>query len=144
MLGTSARVSLLHGVSTAVRTNTRMGLLWLHGVIAMDDHFTIEDIAALGWKTCGARTRSGAPCKNLALYPAGRCRMHGGKSLRGLASPRYKHGKYSKDTLAQLTRAAGARAAAVAAETVAALDEPRSALAELLGDLLDLPDTADT
>ena len=70
--------------------------------------------------------------------------MHGGKSLRGLASPRYKHGKYSKDTLARLTRAAGARAVAVAAETVAALDEPRSALAELLGDLLDLADITDT
>ncbi len=110
----------------------------------MDDHFTVEDIAAMGWKSCGARTRSGGRCKNLAMHPAGRCRMHGGKSLRGLASPRYKHGKYSKDTLAQLTRAAGARAAAVAAETVAALDEPRSELAELLGDLLDLADITDT
>lgn len=26
----------------------------------------------------------------------GRCRMHGGKSLRGEASPRYKHGRYCK------------------------------------------------
>ena len=94
----------------------------------MDDHFTVEDIAAMGWKSCGARTRSGAPCKNLALYPAGRCRMHGGKSLRGLASPRYKHGKYSKDTLAMLTRAATAAATAT---------DGRSPLAQLLGDLLD-------
>ena len=111
----------------------------------MDDFkFKPEDIAALGWKSCGARTRSGGRCKNMAMYPAGRCRLHGGKSLRGLASPRYKHGRYSKDRLVQLTRAAGARVAAAAAETVAALDEPRSALAELLGDLLDLADTADT
>ena len=96
----------------------------------MDDHFTIEDIAAMGWKSCGARTRSGGRCKNLAMHPAGRCRMHGGKSLRGLASPRYKHGKYSKDTLAKLTRAA----AAVLDESAI---EPCSPLAELLGDLLD-------
>ena len=110
----------------------------------MDELFKPEDIGALGWRTCGAKTRSGGRCKNLAMHPAGRCRMHGGKSLRGLASPRYKHGKYSKDTLARLTRAAGARAVAVAAETVAALDEPRSELAELLGDLLDLADITDT
>jgi glucans biosynthesis protein len=108
------------------------------------DEFNPEDIAAMGWKSCGARTRSGAPCKNLAMYPAGRCRLHGGKSLRGLASPRYKHGRYSKDELVKLTRAASARSAAAVAEMVAVLDEPRSELAELLGDLLDLADTADT
>ena len=108
------------------------------------DEFNPEDIAAMGWRTCGARTRSGAPCKNLAMYPAGRCRLHGGKSLRGLASPRYKHGRYSKDELVKLTRAASARSAAAVAEMVAVLDEPRSELAELLGDLLDLADITDT
>ena len=81
----------------------------------MDDHFTVEDIAAMGWRTCGARTRSGEPCKNLAMFPAGRCRMHGGKSLRGQASPRYKHGKYSKDLLVRLERAAAAEQARDAA-----------------------------
>lgn len=35
----------------------------------------------------------------------GRCRMHGGLSLRGLASPRYKHGRYSKDLIARLAGA---------------------------------------
>ena len=104
-----------------------------------------KDMAALiGWQTCGAKTRSGGRCKNLAMHPAGRCRMHGGTSLRGLASPRYKHGRYSKDELVKLTRAASARSAAAVAEMVAVLDEPRSELAELLGDLLDLADTADT
>ena len=85
--------------------------------------------AMIGWQTCGAKTRSGGQCKNLAMHPAGRCRMHGGKSLRGLASPRYKHGKYSKDTLAMLTRAATAAATAT---------DGRSPLAQLLGDLLDV------
>ena len=45
---------------------------------------------------CGAKTRSGEPCKNLPMQLAGRCRMHGGAALRGPEHPRYKHGKYSK------------------------------------------------
>lgn len=30
--------------------------------------------------TCGARIRSGAPCRMTALFPSGRCIWHGGKS----------------------------------------------------------------
>ncbi|WP_237482640.1 HGGxSTG domain-containing protein [Lichenibacterium dinghuense] len=29
---------------------------------------------------CGARTRSGAPCRNMAMARGRRCRMHGGLS----------------------------------------------------------------
>jgi hypothetical protein len=47
-------------------------------------------------KRCEARTRSGGRCRNAPLQLSGRCRMHGGASLRGEAHPRYKHGKYSK------------------------------------------------
>lgn len=47
-------------------------------------------------KRCGAKTRSGELCKNWGMEPSGRCRMHGGKSLRGIASPQFKHGRYSK------------------------------------------------
>lgn len=46
--------------------------------------------------TCGAKTRAGTPCRQTIICENGRCRMHGGTSLRGLASPRYKHGRYSK------------------------------------------------
>lgn len=46
-------------------------------------------------KRCGAKTRSGEPCKNWGMTN-GRCRMHGGKSLRGIASPSYVHGRHSK------------------------------------------------
>ena len=123
----SALLSLLHGVSAAVRASTRMGLFDAHGVIVMDEFkFKPEDMAALGWKTCGARTRSGGRCKNLAMFPAGRCRMHGGLSLRGLASPRYKHGRYSKDILAQITN--------VAAWATAATDEGKPAEPSPLAD----------
>lgn len=40
--------------------------------------------------------RSGQQCKNPAM-PNGKCRMHGGKSVSGLAHPSTKHGRYSKD-----------------------------------------------
>ena len=45
---------------------------------------------------CGAKTRSGEPCKAKAM-PNGRCRMHGGKIPRGAALPQTTHGRYSKD-----------------------------------------------
>ena len=48
-------------------------------------------------RRCNARTRAGTPCKKWGIRPSGRCRNHGGKSYRGFASPRYRHGFYSKD-----------------------------------------------
>ena len=75
------------------------------GYPAMNE-LTAKDMAALfGPETCNARTRSGGLCQNAPIYPAGRCRMHGGKSLRGIASPRFKHGRYCKDLLGQLAGA---------------------------------------
>lgn len=44
---------------------------------------------------CGAKTRSGKSCKQIAMQN-GRCKMHGGKSLKGIASPTFKDGKHSK------------------------------------------------
>lgn len=44
---------------------------------------------------CGAKTRSGEPCKQRAM-PNGRCRMHGGKIPQGFALPQTKTGRYSK------------------------------------------------
>lgn len=44
---------------------------------------------------CGAKTRSGAPCKTPAM-PNGKCRMHGGSSPVGIAHPSTKHGRYSE------------------------------------------------
>jgi hypothetical protein len=48
---------------------------------------------------CGAKTRAGTPCRRRPT-PLGRCNLHGGKSLKGDAHPRYKHGRYSKHTFA--------------------------------------------
>jgi hypothetical protein len=44
---------------------------------------------------CGAKTRSGGQCRQPAM-PNGRCRLHGGKTPHGIASPNYKHGMHSK------------------------------------------------
>jgi hypothetical protein len=44
---------------------------------------------------CAARTRAGHPCRQPAMRN-GRCRQHGGLSLRGLAHPGFKHGRRSR------------------------------------------------
>ena len=40
---------------------------------------------------CGAKTKTGAPCKGIPMAN-GRCRRHGGVST----GPTLKHGRYSK------------------------------------------------
>jgi len=53
---------------------------------------------------CGARTRSGAPCKSAPVIGRRRCRMHGGADGSGAPSgPRngnYKHGRHTKEVAA--------------------------------------------
>lgn len=44
---------------------------------------------------CGAKTRSGEPCKGKPMLN-GRCRMHGGSTPSGIALPQTKTGRYSK------------------------------------------------
>jgi hypothetical protein len=51
---------------------------------------------------CGARTRSGEPCRSPAVAGKKRCRMHGGAS--GSGAPRgntnaLKHGAYTREAL---------------------------------------------
>lgn len=48
-------------------------------------------------KRCEAKTRNGGLCQKYAMEN-GRCKLHGGKSLRGPAHPNYKNGLYAKDT----------------------------------------------
>ena len=45
-------------------------------------------------KRCGAKTRASGSCRQPAMTN-GRCRLHGGKTPRGIASPHFKHGRYS-------------------------------------------------
>lgn len=56
---------------------------------------------------CGARTRAGGNCRRGPRGKSKRCHLHGGKSLRGRAHPRFKHGHYSKYTMEGMARANG-------------------------------------
>ena len=53
---------------------------------------------------CGARTRSGAPCKSAPVTGRRRCRMHGGAdgsgAPKGEKNGNYKHGRYTKEVAA--------------------------------------------
>jgi hypothetical protein len=49
---------------------------------------------------CGARTRSGSPCRSPALRNKKRCRLHGGWSPGaplGQQHPNFKNGKFTKE-----------------------------------------------
>lgn len=48
-------------------------------------------------RTCGAKTRSGHPCKLPPVPGRDRCRFHGGAQRRGINHHNTKHGRYSKD-----------------------------------------------
>jgi hypothetical protein len=56
---------------------------------------------------CGAKTRAGTLCRR-APMPNGRCSKHGGKTPRGVASPNFKHGLYSKSMPERLAERFGA------------------------------------
>jgi uncharacterized protein YjcR len=53
---------------------------------------------------CGAKTRSGKPCRSPAVQGKKRCRMHGGAP--GSGAPRgnknaLKHGQYTREAIAE-------------------------------------------
>ena len=56
---------------------------------------------------CGAKTRSGGPCRSPSVGGKKRCRMHGGAP--GSGAPRgnknaLKHGDYTREALAERSR----------------------------------------
>jgi hypothetical protein len=58
----------------------------------------------LSSQRCGARTRSGKPCRSPAVDGKKRCRMHGG--ARGSGAPHgnknaLKHGLYTREAIAE-------------------------------------------
>jgi hypothetical protein len=71
-----------------------------------DDPMHPETEPALTPPRCGARTRSGQPCRSPAVNGKARCRMHGGaKGSGGPTGPRngnYRTGRYTKEHLATL------------------------------------------
>jgi hypothetical protein len=66
-------------------------------------HLT-ETETVLQASPCGARTRSGAPCKSAPVTGRRRCRMHGGAdgsgASKGSKNGNFKHGRYTKEVAA--------------------------------------------
>lgn len=56
---------------------------------------------------CAAKNRRGDPCKQPAINGTSKCRYHGGASLVGVASPTFKHGRYSKHLPSRLAERYG-------------------------------------
>ena len=50
---------------------------------------------------CGARTRSGAPCKRIGNSRNGRCKLHGGRAgaPAGKRNGNWRHGGESKEAI---------------------------------------------
>jgi len=68
---------------------------------------------------CQAHARTtGKPCQRFAIKGRTRCRLHGGKSPRGIASPNWKHGFFSKALPADLADLARRAAADPALQTM--------------------------
>jgi len=55
-------------------------------------------VNSAGKPVCGAARKRG-PCQSTARMENGRCRLCGGATPSGEASPHFKHGRYSKDVL---------------------------------------------
>jgi len=59
---------------------------------------------------CGATTRAGTACRTDKLLAGGRCRLHGGASPVGIASPHFTTGRWSRAVPALAARYAAAEA----------------------------------
>lgn len=53
-------------------------------------------------EVCGAKTQGGTKCQKPPRPGRNRCHLHGGATLRGPASPSWKHGRYSKNLPASM------------------------------------------
>jgi hypothetical protein len=72
-----------------------------------DNPMRPTDTTAVSQATrCGAKTRSGAPCKSSPVTGRRRCRMHGGAdgsgAPRGSRNGNFKHGRFTEEV--QTTR----------------------------------------
>jgi hypothetical protein len=55
---------------------------------------------------CNAHNRDGSTCTNVVVKGMAKCRMHGGKSLAGMANGNYRSGRYSKHLPVQMAQRA--------------------------------------
>jgi hypothetical protein len=83
-------------MTTAVQHSTREGT---HEHVEAADP-EVPRYHVKGALLCNGHTAPGVLCEGIAIRGKKKCRKHGGRSLSGMASPTYKHGRYSKDLLA--------------------------------------------
>lgn len=100
----------------------------------------VHERVATPRKLCGAKTRSGGTCKHYALPNSTRCKYHGGMSPKGIASPHFKTGKYSKYMPERLLERYHD---AVADPALLELDHEIALVDSRLADLLTRVDTAE-
>lgn len=87
---------------------------------------------------CTAKSKqSGERCKKSAVVGYDVCEIHGGKTPRGVASPHYKHGRYSKDLPSRL---AERYVEAIADEDLLALNDEIAVTTARIGDLMSRAD----
>jgi hypothetical protein len=90
---------------------------------------------------CGARTKSGGTCPNRPIIGASRCRMHGGKTPRGVASTQFVNGRRSKDLPSRLTER---YQEALVDDELLALREDVALIDARLGDVLGRVDSGES
>jgi len=67
------------------------------------DPFRAGQRNAKGRQICGGKgKRRQAPCLQTIICRNGRCRMHNGQALSGVAHPGYKHGRYAENLPSRL------------------------------------------
>lgn len=101
----------------------------------------VRDPRRSGAPICTAHWPDGNPCQRIACRGTTKCSRHGGKSLRGMASPSLKHGRYSKDLP---TRLAARAEAALASPRLLSLEDEIAVMQARLGELLSRVDTGES
>ena len=77
--------------------DTRIADVWSRITKIKGDDKVFHHYDENGKHICGAKTKSGLPCRRSPLDGRNRCKLHGGASPRGIASPHAKTLRYSKD-----------------------------------------------
>jgi hypothetical protein len=90
---------------------------------------------------CTAKNRRGEQCGNHAMGGTSKCKFHGGASLIGIASPTFKHGRYSKHLPARL---AGRYAEALSDTKLLELRDEIALVGTRLGELVERIDTGES
>jgi hypothetical protein len=91
---------------------------------------------------CTAKSkRTGEQCNGRAVVGGTKCRMHGGTSLAGIASPLFKHGRYSKHLPERL---AGRYSEALADVKLLELGDEVALIGTRLGELVERIDTGES